>query len=79
MIMRVTHACAAASLNGYDSLMKAGLGPEPAPSNLRGIRMAHRFELPGIGYGVCAKQAPSNSFLNERERLLGVPCFYFSN
>jgi hypothetical protein len=43
------------------------------------IFLAHRFELPGIGYGVCAKQAPSNSFLNERERLLGVPCFYFSN
>ena len=43
------------------------------------IFLAHRFKLPGFGCGVCAKQALSNSFLNERERFLGVPCFYFSS
>ncbi len=43
------------------------------------ISLAHRFKLPGIRCGVCAKQAPSNSFLNERERLLGIPRFYFSS
>jgi len=42
------------------------------------IFLAHRFKLPGIDCEV-AKQAPPNGFLNERERLLGVPCFYFSN